>query len=103
MKTSNEPYKIKEAEGVEEDEADDLQEDVQAHECTPGDGDSLELGDGLLIVRQPKKSDADIVTAEVSTVRLSAVFLCKRIATLLVLKRHMLAARTGVFSMHTSK
>lgn len=44
--------------------------DDEASSSAPGDGDNVALGEGLIILRQPKQSDADIATAEFSTVRL---------------------------------
>ena len=50
-------------------ESDEVQEDIRQDATNAGDGDSKEADERLIIVRQPKQSDADLVTAEVSTVR----------------------------------
>ena len=65
---------------VEEDE--ELAEEVRNGETMsssmPGEGDGVVLGDGLVVIRQPKQSDADLATAEVSTVSLAPTRLsCK--------------------------
>ena len=65
---------------VEEDEV--LAEEVRDAETTssrtPGEGDGVVLGNGLVVIRQPKQSDTDLATAEVSTVSLAPAHLpCK--------------------------
>ena len=58
---------------VEEDE--ELAEEVRDAETTssntPGEGDGVVFGDGLVVIRHPKQSDADLATAEVSTLSLA--------------------------------
>ena len=50
-------------------ESDEVQEDIRRDATKAGDGDREEADERLVIVRQPKQSDADLVTAELSTVR----------------------------------
>ena len=71
MKTSNEYEDIDALENDAAYETDDGQEDVRLDDTADdaGDGDRAIADGGLIIVRQPKQSDADIATAEVSTVK----------------------------------
>ena len=50
-------------------EDNEVQEDVRQDGTNAADGDCVEADEGLIIVRQPKQSDADIATGEVSTVK----------------------------------
>ena len=66
------PNKLKKLDMLEDDavhEIDEIQEDIGQDATNAGDGDSGEMDERLIIVRQPKQSDADLLTAEVSTVR----------------------------------
>ena len=54
-------------------EDDEIQEGIRQDATNAGDGEGVETNGRLLIVRQPKQSDADIIAAEVSTVRPCAV------------------------------
>ena len=66
------PKKVQESDILQDDaidEIDEVQEDIGQDATNAGDGDSGEMDERLIIVRQPKQSDADLLTAEVSTVR----------------------------------
>ncbi len=67
---------------VEEDE--ELPEEVRDHTTSssaPVKGDGVVLGDGVLVIRQVKQPDADLATAEVSTVSLALAHVsCRRVA-----------------------
>lgn len=52
---------------------DEIQEDIRQDATNAGDGNSVKTDERLIIVRQPKQSDADCTAAEVSTVRPCAV------------------------------
>lgn len=70
------PNRVQKLDVLEDDavhEIDEVQEDLRQDATNAGEGDSGESDERLIIVRQPKQSDVDLLTPEVSTVRPWAV------------------------------